>query len=178
MGYRRREVRIKKENKREERSRRDGLSGVTGGITGLRIGMAGPPMGDSMDFVPELSGETWVAATYLEEVTADLPTAESEPDLIVASRLDEKLGIVREWVRAGSAHCDRSVQRYLRSYGASKYSSGICQSIRIVDCGAAGFLRPRLPNWWCPSVSIGSLFGDIMILSSLDIWVFPEWYID
>ena len=33
-------------------------------------------------------------------------------------------------------------------------------------------------DWWCPLVSIGSLFGDIMILSSLDIWVFPERYID
>ena len=61
-------------------------------------------MGDSMDadLLPELSGETWVAATYLEEVTADLPTAESEPDLIAASRLDETLGIVHECVRAES----------------------------------------------------------------------------
>ena len=61
-------------------------------------------MGDSMDtdLLPELSGEMWVAATYLEEVAADLPTAESELDLIVASRLDETLSIVCEWVRSGS----------------------------------------------------------------------------
>ena len=61
-------------------------------------------LGDSMDadLLPEVSGETWVAATYLEEVIDDLPTDESEPDLIDI-RLDETLGIVCEWVRAGSA---------------------------------------------------------------------------
>ena len=32
-----------------------------------------------------------MAATYLDEVTADLPPAESEPDLIATSQLDEKL---------------------------------------------------------------------------------------
>ena len=32
-------------------------------------------MGDSMDsdLLPELSGETWVTATHLDEVTGDLP---------------------------------------------------------------------------------------------------------
>ena len=44
-----------------------------------------------------------MAATYLDEVTADLPPAESEPDLIVASRLDETLITVRKWVQSGSA---------------------------------------------------------------------------
>ena len=57
---------------------------------------ASSAMGDSMDadLLPELSGETWVAATYLEEVTADLPITESEPNLIVVSQLDETLSIV------------------------------------------------------------------------------------
>ena len=32
-----------------------------------------------------------MAATYLDEVTADLPPAASEPDLIAESRLDETL---------------------------------------------------------------------------------------
>ena len=54
-------------------------------------------MGDSMDayLLRELSGETWVAATYLEEVTADLPPAASEPDVVPASRLDGMLITVR-----------------------------------------------------------------------------------
>ena len=62
-------------------------------------------MGDSMDadLLPKLSGETWVAATYLDEVTADLPPTESEPDLIVASRLDEVLITAHKWVQSGSA---------------------------------------------------------------------------
>ena len=62
-------------------------------------------MGDLMDadLWPELSGEKWVAATYLDEVTADLPPAASEPDLIVASRLDETLITVRKWVQSGPA---------------------------------------------------------------------------
>ena len=66
---------------------------------------ASSAMGDSMDadLLPELSGETWVAATYLDEVTADFPPAESEPDLIVASRLDITLIMVRKWVQSGSA---------------------------------------------------------------------------
>ena len=49
---------------------------------------ASSEMGDSMDadLLPELSGETWVAATYLDELTADLPATDSDPDFIVASR--------------------------------------------------------------------------------------------
>ena len=36
---------------------------------------ASSEMGDSMDadLLPELSGETWVVATLLEELTTDLP---------------------------------------------------------------------------------------------------------
>ena len=50
-----------------------------------------------------LSGEMWVAATYLDKVTADLPPSGSEPDLIEASKLDKTLITVREWVQSGSA---------------------------------------------------------------------------
>ena len=66
---------------------------------------ASSAMGDSMDadLLPELSGETWVVATYLDEVTADLPLAKSEPGLIVESRFDEMLITVRKWVQSGSA---------------------------------------------------------------------------
>ena len=40
------------------------------------------------DLLPELSGETWVASALLEELTADLPTAGLDIDLIAASRDD------------------------------------------------------------------------------------------
>ena len=61
-------------------------------------------MGDSMDadLFPELSGETWVAVTYLEKLTADLLSTDSEPDFIVASRRDETLTTVRQWVQTGA----------------------------------------------------------------------------
>ena len=57
-------------------------------------------MGDSMDadLLPELSGETWMAATLLDELTADLPPAGSDLDLIVAGcNLDNcpRVGTVR-----------------------------------------------------------------------------------
>ena len=55
------------------------------------------------DILPELSGETWVAATYLEELTAGLELTGSEPDFITASRLDNTLITVREWVQVSSA---------------------------------------------------------------------------
>ena len=55
-------------------------------------------MGDS-DLLPELWGETWVAATHLDEDTGDLPPSGLEPDLIT-SLLDKTLIIVWEWLRA------------------------------------------------------------------------------
>ena len=61
-------------------------------------------MGDSMDsdLLPELSGETWLAATHKDEATGDLPPSDSEPDLIMSSLTDKTLIIVREWVWAGA----------------------------------------------------------------------------
>ena len=61
-------------------------------------------MGDSMDsdLLPELSGETWVTATHLDETTGDLPPSDLVPDLITSSLMDETLTIVREWVGAGA----------------------------------------------------------------------------
>ena len=60
-------------------------------------------MGESMDadLLPELSRETWVAATLLEGPTADLLPAGADLDLIVASRQDTTLTTVREWVQSG-----------------------------------------------------------------------------
>ena len=51
---------------------------------------ASSDMGDSMyaDLLPEQSGETWVAATYLDVPTTDLPAMTgSDLDFIVASRV-------------------------------------------------------------------------------------------
>ena len=64
---------------------------------------ASSEMGESMDadLLPELSGETWVAATLLEGLTADLLPAGTDIDLIVASRQDTMLTTVREWVQSG-----------------------------------------------------------------------------
>ena len=51
---------------------------------------ASSEMGDSMDadLLPELSGETWVAATSLEGLIGDLPLAGLDIDLIAASGCD------------------------------------------------------------------------------------------
>ena len=60
------------------------------------------------DLLPELCGETWVAATYLEELTADLPSTDylpstdSDLDFIFASRRDETLTTVHQWVQTGA----------------------------------------------------------------------------
>ena len=58
-------------------------------------------IGESMDadLLPELSGETWVASALTEEFTADLP-AGSNIDLIVESRSDDKLAVVRGWIQS------------------------------------------------------------------------------
>ena len=55
------------------------------------------------DLLPELSGETWVAATYMDEPKADLPTTGSDLDLVVASRQDVTLATVHKWVQSGAA---------------------------------------------------------------------------
>ena len=62
---------------------------------------ASSEMGESMDLLPELSGETWVTATLLEGLTADLLPAGANLNLIVASRQDTTLTTVREWVQSG-----------------------------------------------------------------------------
>ena len=64
---------------------------------------ASSEMGESMDadLLPELSGETWVAGTLLEGLTADLLPAGADLDLIVESHQDTTLTTVREWVQSG-----------------------------------------------------------------------------
>ena len=59
---------------------------------------ASSEMGHSMDsdLLPEFYGETWVAATHLDEVTGDLPQTGSEPDLITMSQIDSTLSTVGE----------------------------------------------------------------------------------
>ena len=62
---------------------------------------ASSAMGESMDAdsLPELSGETWVVATLLEGLTADLLPVGAGLDLIVASRQDTWLrsGVIPTW---------------------------------------------------------------------------------
>ena len=109
-------------------------------------------MGDSMDadLLPELSGETWVAATLLEELTADLPPVGSNLDLIVASRQDATLTTVREvsGYSRGWPRCGPNVRDCLRSCGVGGCRSRICQWTRRGDCGIAGLLCQGLLNSW------------------------------
>ena len=65
--------------------------------------LAASEMGESMDadLLPELSGETWVAAAQTEEFTADLP-AGGNIDLIAESRSDDTLAVVRGWIQSNS----------------------------------------------------------------------------
>ena len=49
------------------------------------------------------SGETWVAATYMDDFKADLPPTGSDQDFVVASRQDVTLTTVRKWVQSGMA---------------------------------------------------------------------------
>ena len=62
-------------------------------------------MGDSMDtdLLPELSGETWVASTLLDELTGDLPPAGVNNELVSATSEDRILQTVRSWVESGNA---------------------------------------------------------------------------
>ena len=53
------------------------------------------------DLLPELSGETWVAATLLDGLTVDLLPAGADLDLIVASCQDTTLVTICEWVQSG-----------------------------------------------------------------------------
>ena len=112
-------------------------------------------MGDSMgvDLLSELSGETWVAATLLDELTADLPPAGSDLDLTVASR-QGAVGTVRGGpsvvrmfgVVSGAAMlavADReSVCGYRGEIVASPGSSGRVLSAGCAGSGASGYDSP------------------------------------
>ena len=66
--------------------------------------LASLEIGESLDadLLPELSGETWVARTLLEGLTADLLPAGADLDLIFTSSQDTMLATVREWVQSGT----------------------------------------------------------------------------
>ena len=108
---------------------------------------AASAMGDSMDSVllPELLGETWVAAPYIDKVTGDLPPAGSEQDLITSSLVDKTLTVVREWVLAGSppswSDC-AGLSPELRSWHLQLGNLSIDSE---VVCGVAGHRR----QWHC-----------------------------
>ena len=83
---------------------------------------ASSEMGDLMDLLPELSGETWVASALLEELTVDLPTAGSDIDLVARIIHYKRYG--RGWnlemLRRG-----RLVPAFLQNYAAGDYKSEI-----------------------------------------------------
>ena len=99
-------------------------------------------MGDSMDadLLPELSGETWVAYVLLEELVADLPTAGSDIDLIVASRQDATLAIVREWVQSGVVPARSDCTGLSPELWCWRLQIDNL-SVDTNDCGVAGLLR-------------------------------------
>ena len=104
---------------------------------------ASSEMGDSMDadLLPELSGETRVVVTYMDELKADLPSTGSGRDFVVASGCDLDHGMQVGPVRN---LCGRSVWDYLRSC-----RSGICRWTRRGDYGIAGPLRRYPLSWYC-----------------------------
>ena len=114
------------------------------------------------DLLLELSGETWVAATHLDEVTGDPPPSESEPDLITASRIDS----------------GRTVVGYPRNFVHGIYNLVIYQSIPMVVCGIAEHLQRWHYSWWYRIVNEGVSFSDTMIPHLPDIWVFPGMFVD
>ena len=64
------------------------------------------------DLLLELSEETWVASALMEELSVDLPTAGSDIDLIVASRQDVTLTMVRKWVQSGVVPARRLIAHH------------------------------------------------------------------
>ena len=114
-------------------------------------------MGDSMDMdlLPELSGETWAAATLLDELTADLPPAGSDLDLIVCN-LDNcpRVGTVRGGpgvvrifgVVSGAAVLAVADRESVGGHGgeivASPGSSGKVFSAGCAGSGASGYDSP------------------------------------
>ena len=110
---------------------------------------ASSEMGESMDtdLLPELSGETWVASTLLDKLTADLLPASADLDLIVVSRQDRTLATVREWVQSGNVPLWLIAQDFPRNYDVGAYRSVIYPSIRTADCGGVGALHPERRSW-------------------------------
>ena len=100
---------------------------------------ASSEMGDSMDadLLPELSEETWVAATLQEGHTADLLPAGSDLDLIVTSRQDPTLATVREWVQSGE------IPTWSDCAGLGGYTEGRLWQRRAPPSGASQLVVPH-----------------------------------
>ena len=96
-------------------------------------------------------GKTWVAATLLEGLTADLPLAGLDIDRIAASLQDATLSTVCEWVQSGvvPAWSDYAgLSPELRCWRLQ-----IGKWIRREDCGVPGLLRRGLLSSWCQAGS-------------------------
>ena len=137
---------------------------------------ASSEMGDSMDedLLPELSGETWVASALLEELTADLPTAGSDIDLIASSHDDSTLGTVRSWLQSGSVppwSACAGLSPELRCWrlqvgNLSVDTEGRLWRRRAPPSEASQLVVPIRERW--------DLFDGFMIHCSPDIWVLHE----
>ena len=111
----------------------------------------------------------WVAATFLEEVTADLELASLEPDFITAFLLDNTLITVRERVQVASAPTwsdYAGLSPELRSWQLQFGNLSVDSDDRLWR------RRRRLHSWWFLSVRAAVLFRDIMIPYSLDVRMF------
>ena len=86
-----------------------------------------------------------MAATYVDDLSADLPTTGSDLDLVMASRKDATLTTVHKWVQSGVAPVWPECVG-LRSCSVGGCSSGIC---RRGGCGIAGLLRRCPLSWLC-----------------------------
>ena len=83
---------------------------------------AASEIGESMDadLLPELSGETWVAAVLTEEFMADLP-AGGNIDLIAESRNKDTLAVVRGGFSRIPLQHGQTVPECLRNCVAGRY---------------------------------------------------------
>ena len=104
---------------------------------------ASSEMGDSMDtdLLQKCSGETWVAATYMDELKAYLPPTGSDRDFVVAPWQNVTLATVCKWVCgiiSGAAVLAASGRKSVRGHGGEvMVSPG--PSVDVLSAGRAGF---------------------------------------
>ena len=124
-----------------------------GGSTSVLLDQpfASSEMGDSMDadLMPDLSGKTWVAATLSDELTADLPLAGSDLDLIASQLVvpvrerQDMIGRFHDSLFVGHLGVSRTAYRLLDR----AYWPGLPQDVRTCLASCAVCLTRKSP---CP----------------------------